>query len=161
MNFPSPPGEGDSPKASGVGRWCMHLTKSGRRARDLRNNMTEPEVILWSRLKTLRADGFHIRRQAPFRGYILDFVCFDRHVVIEVDGGGHGEDQQARHDEIRDGVLRREGFQVLRFWNTDVRKNLDGVMYSIRDALGPPPFPPRSRRRRESPSPGGEGKGDS
>ena len=124
--------------------------------------MTESEVILWSRLKKLRADGFHIRRQVPFRCYILDFVCFDRRLVIEVDGGGHGEDLQAKHDEVRDGVLRQEGFQVLRFWNSDVRKNLDGVMYSILDSLGArsPLFPPRSRPRRESPSPEGEGKGD-
>ena len=137
----------------------MHLTKAGKRARELRNSMTEAEVILWSRLRTLRAEGFHIRRQAPFRGYILDFVRFDRKVVIEVDGGSHGEDAQLAHDEVRDAVLRREGFQVLRFWNHAVRTNLGGVMDSIRDALGePPPFPPRSRRRRESPSPEGEGK---
>jgi very-short-patch-repair endonuclease len=131
----------------------MHLTKTGKRARALRNAMTEPEVILWSRLKRLRAEGFHIRRQSPFRGYILDFVCFDRRVVIEVDGAGHGEGRQIVHDEVRDAVLQREGFQVLRFWNAEVRTNLDGVMLSIREALGPPLFPPRSRRRRESPSP--------
>jgi very-short-patch-repair endonuclease len=137
----------------------MHLTKTGKRARELRNTMTGPEVILWSRLKTLRSEGFHIRRQAPFRGYVLDFVCFDRKLVIEVDGGQHGEDDRAARDAVRDAVLQREGFQVLRFWNRSVRENLEGVMYSIRDALGaPPPFPPRSRRRRESPSPEGEGK---
>jgi very-short-patch-repair endonuclease len=137
----------------------MNLTKTAKRARDLRNNMTEPEVILWSRLKTLRGEGFQFRRQAPFRGYILDFVCFARKVAIEVDGGQHGEDGQAAHDAMRDAVLKREGFEVLRFWNSAVRENLDGVMYTIRDALGaPPPVPPRSRRRRESPSPGGEGK---
>jgi very-short-patch-repair endonuclease len=122
--------------------------------------MTEPEVILWSRLKKLRAEGFHIRRQTPFRGYILDFVCFERKLVIEMDGGQHSDDAQSTHDEVRDAVLRGEGFEVLRFWNGAVRTNLDGVTYSIRDALGAPPvFPPRSRRRRESPSPKGEGKG--
>ena len=62
----------------------MNLSEKGKRARQLRNNMTEPEVILWSRLKRLRAEGFHIRRQAPFRGYYLDFVCFERRVAIEV-----------------------------------------------------------------------------
>jgi very-short-patch-repair endonuclease len=85
------------------------------RARDLRNAMTEPEVILWSRLNRLRAKGFHIRRQAPFRGYYLDFSCFERRVVIEVDSGHHGEDNQAAHDDVRDAVLRRDGFRVLRF----------------------------------------------
>jgi very-short-patch-repair endonuclease len=97
--------------------------------------MTEPEVILWSRLKRLRGEGFHIRRQAPFRGYYLDFVCFDRRLVVELDGGHHGEAAQAAHDLVRDTVLRGEGFRVLRFWNSAVRQNLDGVMYSILAAL--------------------------
>jgi very-short-patch-repair endonuclease len=110
-------------------------TVTGYRARTLRRAMTEPEVILWSRLKLMRAEGFHIRRQAPFRGYILDFVCFDRRLVIEVDGGVHGTDEQEARDQVRDAVLRREGFTVLRFWNSSVRQNLDGVMDSIRDAL--------------------------
>ena len=97
--------------------------------------MTEPEVILWSRLKRLRTQGLHIRRQAPFRGYYLDFVCFSRRIVIEVDGGGHGTDEQEGHDAVRDEVLRREGFRVLRFWNGAVRQNLAGVMDSILMAL--------------------------
>jgi very-short-patch-repair endonuclease len=110
-------------------------TRKAYRARELRNAMTEPEVILWSRLKRLRAAGFHFRRQVPFRGYYLDFTCFERRVVIEVDGGHHGEDEQAAHDAVRDAVLEREGFRVLRFWNSEVRQNLDGVMYSIMAAL--------------------------
>ena len=98
--------------------------------------MTEPEVILWSGLKRLRAEGFHFRRQTPFRGYYLDFVCFARSLVIEVDGDSHTDVVQAAHDAIRDGVLRRQGFRVLRFWNGEVRENLDGVMHSILMALG-------------------------
>jgi very-short-patch-repair endonuclease len=115
--------------------------------------MTEPEIILWSRLKRLRADGFHIRRQVPFRGYFLDFVCFVRRVVIGVDGGQHAEDTQAQHDEVRDAVLRREGFEVLRFWNGAVRTNLSGVMYSILATLEAAPVsPPGTRLRRAPPS---------
>lgn len=110
-------------------------TQKAFRARDLRNAMTEPEVILWSRLKTLRSQGFHIRRQVPLRGYYLDFACLARRLVIEVDGGHHSEAAQAAHDAVRDDVLRREGFHVLRFWNGAVRQNLDGVMYSIMAAL--------------------------
>ena len=113
----------------------MNLSARGVRARELRNAMTDAEVILWSRLKRLRTDGFHIRRQAPFRGYFLDFVCFERRVVIEVDGSQHADDEHAAHDRLRDAVLSREGFRVLRFWNADVRKNLDGVMYSVLMAL--------------------------
>jgi len=110
-------------------------TRQAYRAHDLRNSMTEPEVILWSRLKRLRARGFHFRRQAPFRGCYLDFVCFERRLVFEVDGGHHSEFQQAAHDAIRDAVLDREGFRVLRYWNRDVRQNLDGVTASILAAL--------------------------
>jgi very-short-patch-repair endonuclease len=110
-------------------------THKAYRARDLRRAMTETEVILWSRLKRLRAKGFRIRRQVPFRGYYLDFACLQRRVVIEVDGGHHGEEAQAAHDALRDRVLEREGFRVLRFWNSAIRQNLDGVMYSILAAL--------------------------
>ena len=114
----------------------MPYTKNGYRARELRHAVTEPEVILWSRLKQLRSDGFRFRRQAPFRGYYLDFVCFERRLVIELDGGQHGDTEQAAHDGIRDAVLVKEGFLVLRFWNSAVRQNLDGVMYSVLMALG-------------------------
>jgi very-short-patch-repair endonuclease len=93
------------------------------------------EVKLWSRLKKLRSEGYRFRRQAPFRGYYLDFVCFTRRLVIEVDGGQHGEDEARTHDEVRDAVLRREGFRVLRFWTSAVRENIDGVMLTIQSAL--------------------------
>lgn len=116
--------------------------------------MTEPEVILWSRLKLLRAQGFHFRRQAPFRGYYLDFVCFARRLVIEIDGRGHADDAQAAHDSTRDAVLEREGFRTLRFWNNAVRQNLDGVVYAIVAALEDTEVsPPVPRHRREPPSP--------
>jgi very-short-patch-repair endonuclease len=97
--------------------------------------MTKAEVRLWMRLKKIRANGFHFRRQAPFRGYFLDFVCFSRKLVVELDGWRHAEDDQAHHDDERDAVLRREGFTVLRFWNHALDKNIDGVMVAIEAAL--------------------------
>jgi very-short-patch-repair endonuclease len=105
------------------------------RAREMRAQLSDVEVILWSRLKRLRERGFHIRRQAPFRGYYLDFVCYPRRIVIEVDGGQHGEDAQADHDAVRDAVLRRHGFRTLRFWASDVRSDADWVMDQIIAAL--------------------------
>lgn len=93
--------------------------------------MSEPEVMLWSRLKRLRNQGFHIRRQFPLKGYYLDFVCLRRRVVIEVDGFQHGEDRQAEHDAIRDRVLQREGFQTVRIWASEVRCDLSAVMDHI------------------------------
>jgi len=106
-----------------------------QRARQLRGNMSEPEVILWSRLKLLRERGFHVRRQAPFRGYYLDFVCFSHRLVIEVDGSQHADDRQAEHDAVRDAILARHGFRVMRFWAGDVRRNLGWVMDQIVVAL--------------------------
>jgi very-short-patch-repair endonuclease len=105
------------------------------RARDLRRNMGEAEVMLWSRLRRLRDRGFRIRRQFPFRGYFLDFVCLSRRLVIEVDGFQHSDDQQAEHDAVRDRILERQGFRVIRIWAGEVRRNLSGVMDQIVLAL--------------------------
>jgi very-short-patch-repair endonuclease len=100
-------------------------------ARALRKSMTDAEVRLWSRLKLLRAKGYHFRRQVPFRGYILDFACFDRRLVVELDGWRHGEDDHTMRDQIRDAVLRREDFEVLRFWNRTLDENIGAVVHSI------------------------------
>ncbi|MFZ4605936.1 MAG: endonuclease domain-containing protein [Caulobacter sp.] len=124
--------------------------------------MTPVEVRLWKRLKVMRAEGFHFRRQAPFRGYFLDFVCFSRRVVIELDGSQHGEGLQEAHDAVRDAVLKREGFRVLRFWNRQARENMDGVIHNIRLALGADvlewrPAPPPVRASPGHPPHEGEG----
>jgi len=109
------------------------------RAREMRKTLSPPETRMWSRLKMPRKQGFHFRRQAPFRGYFLDFVCFKHHLVVEVDGAGHGEEEQARHDRIRDGVSSREGFTTLCFDNASIRDNVDGVMDCILDRLNDSP----------------------
>ncbi len=116
------------------------------RARAMRKALTPPEARLWVDLKRLRADGFHFRRQAPFRGYFLDFVCFSCRLVVEVDGIGHDHEVQARHDEVRGGVLAREGFRTLRFTNADVRDRLGAVLDAILGALAEAgPHPAASR----------------
>jgi very-short-patch-repair endonuclease len=86
----------------------------------------------------LRKDGHHFRRQAPLRGYFLDFVCYSCRLVIEVDGSQHGAESQAEHDALRDKVLSREGFSTLRFQAIDVMQNLEGVAIVIRQALATP-----------------------
>jgi len=111
------------------------VTAPTKRARELRNNMTEPEIWLWGRLKRLRAKGYQFRRQRPWQGYFLDFVCLDRRLVVELDGGHHNEPRQWEHDAVRDAILTRAGFVVLRFPNSEVRTNIDGVMHSILEAL--------------------------
>jgi very-short-patch-repair endonuclease len=126
----------DRPKAETGGGTAPAANPIVERSRSLRRTMTEPEIILWSCLKKLRAQGVRFRRQAPFRGYYLDFVCYEHRLVIEVDGGYHGEDDQEARDQFRDFVVRGQGFMVLRVWNHEVRENLDGVMYSIMIAVG-------------------------
>jgi len=106
-----------------------------RRSRELRRDMSEPEIILWSRLRRLRERGWHIRRQYPFHGYYLDFACLSRRLVIEVDGWQHGDEWQEAHDFVRDRILERAGFRVLRFRTSDVRRNLGWVMDQVVLAL--------------------------
>ena len=94
------------------------------RARELRSDMTLAERRLWSILKLRQLNGSRFRRQLPIGPYIVDFACLQARLVVEVDGGQH---MGAAGDGARDAFLRREGFQVLRFWNNEVMANLEGV----------------------------------
>jgi very-short-patch-repair endonuclease len=112
------------------------------RARELRRDMTKFERKLWLVLRTLRPRGFHFRRQSPFRGYYLDFVEHDAKLVIEIDGSQHFDAEQVTYDRMRERVLAREGYATIRFDNSAVDKNLDGVLEIIWEELqrrGPPP----------------------
>ncbi|MBY0611921.1 MAG: DUF559 domain-containing protein [Beijerinckiaceae bacterium] len=100
-------------------------------ARRLRKTMTPHEVRLWVQLRALKAQGFHIRRQAPLDRYIVDFLCLKAKLVIEVDGSQHGFERGLRHDAARDTRLADLGFLTLRFWNEDIRTNLAGVVETI------------------------------
>jgi very-short-patch-repair endonuclease len=105
------------------------------RAREMRSSMSSHEVRLWARLRRLRERGYHFRRQVPFRGYYLDFVCFSRKLVVEVDGSQHAEVEQIAHDRRRDAVLAREGFQTLRITTGRMNHEFDAVMETILAAL--------------------------
>jgi len=113
-------------------------------ARSLRKRMTPQEVKLWVHLRFWRKRGFHFRRQAPRDGYIVDFVCLEQRLIVEVDGGQHNFDMHARRDAERDENFSHQGFRVLRFWNNEIDRNLEGVLTFIDDALRtPPPGLPR------------------
>ena len=109
-----------------------------RRARRLRKIMSPPELALWFRLRALRSGGHHFRRQSPEPPYTLDFVCRRSMLIVEVDGVHHSSEPQTEHDETRDAELVRRGFVILRFWASDVRDELDGVMDAVVAELGPP-----------------------
>lgn len=104
----------------------------------LRKRPTDAEQLLWKQLRLKQIEGFKFRRQQPIDNYIVDFVCFERRIVIEVDGGQHAT--QYEDDIVRDTYLRRQGFHVLRFWNNKVLQNINGVLEVIREyCLSPAP----------------------
>ena len=109
----------------------------GKLQRRLRNNMTDAELRLWQCLRRRQMDGFRFRRQHPFGNYILDFVCLEKMLVIEVDGGQHGENVE--RDKARTVRLSAAGFRVLRFWDNEVLGDIEAVKESIWRILHTPP----------------------
>ena len=97
--------------------------------------MSGREVRLWLKLRALKAEGFHFRRQAPLLGYYPDFICLSRRHVVEVDGPHHEELEQAAHDAHRDQVFRCAGFQTLRFPARAVHEDIAAVVDVICRAL--------------------------
>jgi very-short-patch-repair endonuclease len=97
--------------------------------RRLRNAATDAERLLWQRLRGRELDGCKFRRQHPFGDYVVDFVCLERMLIIELDGSQHAERVDA--DKARTLFLEKAGFRVLRFWNNQVREDMDGVLEAI------------------------------
>ena len=93
--------------------------------------MTDTERFLWLQLRARRIEGCKFRRQTPIGKYIVDFVCHEQRVIVEVDGGQHSENVE--QDFIRDKWLREQGYRILRFWNNEVLTNIEGVLEVIRD----------------------------
>ncbi len=109
------------------------------RAKSMRTEMTDAERALWMQLRGHRLDGLRFRRQTPIGQCIVDFVCHERRLVIELDGGQHADSQ---HDTRRDRWLELKGYRVFRFWNSDVFQNRDGVLETIVSAArGATPLP--------------------
>ena len=86
-------------------------------AKALRNKSTDTEMLLWKHLRARQLEGLKFRRQQPIGKHIVDFVCFEKMVIVEADGGQHLE---ADRDKERDAWLKSQNFQVLRFWNNEV-----------------------------------------
>jgi len=102
-----------------------HLIKF---AKKLRKESTDAEHLLWKHLRGKRLDGFKFRRQQPIGPYIVDFVCCDRKIVIECDGGQHLESEK---DLSRDAWLTQQGYRVLRFWDNEILLNMDDVLEAV------------------------------
>ena len=99
-------------------------------AKRLRRNSTQAEILLWSRLRARQMEGMKFRRQQPIENFIVDFICFEKQIIIELDGGQHAKNKDK--DNERDSLLIGNGFTVLRFWDNEVFENIEGVLEVIR-----------------------------
>jgi very-short-patch-repair endonuclease len=117
-------------------------------ARKLRKQQTPQEVRVWSRLRDRQFLGYKFRRQVPLGRYVVDFYCPEKKLVLEIDGGHHM--QQQTQDQQREDLLKSQGYQILRFWNSDIEQNLEGVFEKIMQVLQSPSPPsplPQGERR--------------
>jgi very-short-patch-repair endonuclease len=126
-------------------------------ARRLRSSMSEAEKRLWYYLRAHRFCGASFRRQTLIGPCIVDFVCHDSMLVIELDGGQHASARHVIADARRSEWLRSRGYKILRFWNSDVFGNIDGVLQLIAAELeaAPPSLLAAKRRRADHPHKGG------
>ena len=121
-------------------------------ARALRKRMTDAERLLWRHLRNRELGGWKFRRQYPVGPFIVDFICVEKNVVIEVDGGQHAENEEL--DTQRSAYLNKMGYRVLRFWNNEVLQETEAVLEAIfailasgkQNSPSPQPSPPLGER---------------
>lgn len=119
----------------------INLTQA---ARELRRNSTDAERLLWRHLKAKQLEGLKFRRQEQIGRFIADFVCYEKGLIVEADGGQHALEKEK--DEERTQWLNSQGFTVLRFWNHEILTNIDGVLETIwTQCLTPSPQPSPTR----------------
>jgi very-short-patch-repair endonuclease len=104
-------------------------------ARNLRRKQTDAERKIWRVLRGRQFENIKFRRQEPIGQYIVDFVRLDRQLIIEIDGGQHNQQSESEKDEIRTKWLEKKGFKVIRFWNSDVLLNIEGVALRILEVI--------------------------
>ena len=100
-------------------------------SRELRDNMTDAERHLWSKLRMKQLKGYQFYRQKPIGDYIVDFYCPRAKLVIEIDGSHHFVGETIEYDRIRDAYISSLGLRVLRFTNMEISNNIDGVIDNI------------------------------
>jgi|GEM_PF-373321 len=107
-------------------------------SKKLRQNQTDAEGLLWYYLRNKQLSGYKFRRQQPIDKYIVDFVCFEKNLIIELDGSQHNEEVKIQYDKIRDNFLNNLGFKVLRFWNNEIFTNCFNILDFILHKLTSP-----------------------
>jgi very-short-patch-repair endonuclease len=98
-------------------------------AQNLRKRLTDTERLLWSKLRAKQIEGHKFRRREPIGKYVVDFVCHEKRLIVELDGGQHAENRDA--DNQRDKWLGDQGYRVLKFWNHEALTNSEGVLKVI------------------------------
>ncbi len=151
--YPSPLGGVGGARADGVGgRGGLPSRKLLlARAKFMRANPTDAEMRLWSILRAKRLCDYKFKRQVIIDCYIADFVNFEHRVIVEADGSQHADN---KYDEKRDAYIKRQGFRVIRFWNSDALKETGAVAEAILYALTSPPLPSAASRLPPSPARG-------
>ncbi|MCF8708516.1 endonuclease domain-containing protein [Rhizorhapis sp. SPR117] len=144
----APPLQG---RGLGWGLSVERLAELNRRATEMRRNPTEPEKRLWRNLSDSQLSGHKFRRQSVIGQFIVDFLCPQKALIVEVDGDTHDADK----DRLRDDILAERGFRVVRVTNHDVMANMDGVLQAVLAALEEAPG--RWDNPHPNPSPEGEG----
>ena len=120
-----------------MARYAGRMRPISPHARPLRKTMTDAERAMWLQLRDRRLGGFKFRRQWTIGSHVVDFCCIERRLIVEIDGGQHS----AERDAARTHELKKAGYRVIRFWNNEVRENLDGVLALLLSALRTHPHP--------------------
>lgn len=102
-------------------------------AKNLRKNLTETERYLWKFLRAKRLNGIKFKRQEPIGNFIIDFISYEKKLIIELDGGQHAEKGKREKDNRRDEWFERQGYKILRFWDNEVFTNIEGVLEKIKE----------------------------
>ena len=97
-------------------------------ARSMRTDATKAEHVLWQAVRGKQLEGLKFKRQVPIGGHIVDFVCFEERLIVELDGAQHSESST---DPLRDRFFEGQGFRTIRFWNHEVEQDIDGVCQTI------------------------------
>ena len=106
-------------------------------ARNLRKNSTIQERRLWNLLKNRQFHNLKFKRQQPIGDYIVDFICKDAKIIIEIDGGQHNEPENIEYDKSRTEYLNTLGYKIIRFWNNEIYENIEGAILRLKKEINP------------------------
>ena len=105
------------------------------KAKDLRQEQTQTEIILWSKLRNRQFEGLKFRRQHPVGQFVVDFYCHEKRLVVEVDGGIHEKEDVKERDENREFELKNFGLRIIRIKNEEIEQNIEKVLEKLKTLI--------------------------